>query len=51
MGGGDRARRGPQAVTADITSEGPARIVVVTEAGMCESMDGGNAFEPRRTGD
>ena len=51
MGGGDRARRGPQAVTADITSEGPARIVVFTVAGMYESVDGGNAFEPRRTDD
>ena len=46
-----RPDEGVIAVTVDITSEGPARIVVVTEAGMYESMDGGNAFEPRRTDD
>lgn len=41
----------PQAVAVDSTGEGPARILVVTEADLYESRDGGRTFEPRRPGD
>lgn len=40
----------PQAVAADGTGEGSLRIVVVTEAGLYESVDGGRTFGSRSAG-
>lgn len=40
----------PQAVTLDVNGEGPARILVVTEAGLYESGDGGRTFAGRLAG-
>lgn len=40
----------PQAVVVDVAGEGPARMVVVTESGLYESVDDGRTFRSRLAG-